>query len=156
MRQETFNAASTMRTYPTAKLAGFKDTIMGRTGLEWTLDTECKCENGQYRLKEFSVTLGTVIYMRESFANSIAKWDTLKAENQHVRDFNQWMKSAKKEAAALEGNLQANVYSSEVDCVAQNKYEMLNLLNFGAYDATQASWRKWDESGKHSYAPPGN
>ncbi|MGO1003306.1 RHS repeat-associated core domain-containing protein [Lysobacter sp. CA196] len=135
---------ASMATYPGDVQHPYDPGTLGRTGVDWAITPNCTCENGQFRLNEFSVRVDTLVYLRRRYKDPAVQRDTVRDEYQHVRDMRRWMESAKPNAESLERTLKANSYATEVECVTENRKKMQALLEPGARAAVIASKKRYD------------
>lgn len=138
-----------MRTWPTAPIDPFAVNTGGRTSMDWTLNADCLCANGQYSLNELRVEVGVTIHLRKFYSKLKYKYDTIHDEMDHVRDIRQWLSQAKPEAEALEQTLKGDAFPSSETCVSANVKKLETFMDLGARKTVSASAKKWDQSGKH-------
>ncbi|QQQ01265.1 RHS repeat-associated core domain-containing protein [Lysobacter enzymogenes] len=147
----TITDGGPMKTFPTDGQNYFKPQTSARTAIDWKLRADCECASGLFSLQEFSITMEPIIYLRPSYSSNSILYDNMKAEKQHVKDFQTWFATAKGDAQEMESQLKGTSYASLVECQSANKMKMLDYLNFGAWQTAVNSAKKWDLSGKHTF-----
>ncbi|MEI2453869.1 RHS repeat-associated core domain-containing protein [Lysobacter firmicutimachus] len=137
--------------YPGAKGSEVGSGLMGRTTIDWTVDSPCKCQDGQYFLNEYDVKVGAVINLRRNLVDNKQRSQTKREELQHVNDINDWIDGARAGAEAVEGSQLGSAFATEQECVNAAKNKMVEFLTAGAKQVIWESWNRYDRTKRHVF-----
>ena len=139
--------------FPGGPMGGLSNYYDAAATMTWAVQARCVCEGGEYRLDEFSIDLAPVVYMRQAYASNGHRFEVRMNELDHVRDFYAWGAQEKPAAAAYERYLRGTSYSSEEECIRQNKAFMMESLQSSFLPAAKSSVSRYDETGRHNVRP---
>ncbi|TXI48654.1 MAG: RHS repeat protein [Lysobacter sp.] len=148
------NTGDLTRTFPGYPEVEFHASTMGRTTIDWSISAKCFCDSsGQYLLKEYAVSITPIVLLRARYESARVDRDTRRDEGHHVKDFLDWANAEQSNAAALENQFSGRAFNTEKECVEAANAAMQRQLATNVVPAIQASYDRWDASGRHNYVP---
>jgi RHS repeat-associated protein len=121
--------------------------------LDWSLEVECSCDGGTYKLGEFGIDLAPVVFLRPSYVSDGFRELVKSKEMDHVRDFRAWGQSARSGVEDYERMLKQVSYPDMESCRQGNGEAMQRYLRGSVVPAVIESSERWDQSELHRIRP---
>ena len=122
---------------------------------DWTIRPKCVCQGGVYVLDEFEIDFRTSIHLLPSYSSAaLAAW-ALRAEGDHIADYNSWAAGrGQTMARAVENKLKTMTFNTLAECEQTADATMFNTLGRSFDQAIQSTIATHDVTGLHLWGGP--